>query len=73
MDIYVSYESSEPINFKRFKEIWEDVMALKHKQHYEFFKNGVDIVDDDLVISENIFNDYEVSLKFNALDTIGKE
>jgi hypothetical protein len=71
VDIHVSYESSEPINFKRFKEIWEDVIGVKHKQHYELLKNGVDIVDDDVVISENIFNDYEVSLKFNVKDSLG--
>ena len=47
-------------------------MGVKHKEHYEFFKNGVDIEDDNQIISENIFNDYEVSLKFNVCDSVGK-
>lgn len=70
INIYVTYESSEPVSFKRFKEIWEDVMGVKHKQHYDLYKNGVDIVDDDMVISENIYNDYEVTVNLSIKEAM---
>lgn len=70
INIYVTYESSEPVSFKRFKEIWEDVLGVKHKQHYDLFKNGVAIVDDDVEISENIYNDYEVTVNLNIKEAM---
>ncbi len=70
INIYVTYESSEPVSFKRFKEIWEDVLGLKHKQHYDLYKNGVGIVEDDVVISENIYNDYEVTVNLNIKEAM---
>lgn len=70
INIYVTYESSEPVSFRRFKEIWEDVLGLKHRYHYDLHKNGVDIVDDDVVISENIYNDYEVTLNLSIKEAM---
>lgn len=70
INIYVTYESSEPVSFKRFKEIWEDVLGVKHKQHYDLYKNGVAIVDDDVEISENIYNDYEVTVNLNIKEAM---
>jgi hypothetical protein len=70
INIYVNYESSEPVSFKRFKEIWEDVLGVKHKQHYDLYKNGVAIVDDDVEISENIYNDYEVTVNLNIKEAM---
>lgn len=45
-------------------------MGITHKQHYDLYKNGVDIVDDDMVISENIYNDYEVTLKLDIKEAL---
>lgn len=46
VDIYVSYESSAPIDLRRYKEIWETSMGLRYDEHYAIIKNGQIISDD---------------------------
>lgn len=46
------------------------MIGVKHKQHYYLYKNGVDIVDDDMVISENIYNDYEVTVNLSIKEAL---
>ncbi len=65
VDIYVSYESSEPISLRRYKEIWGNVMGIEYNKEYALFRNGERISNDDALISDNIFNDYEVQMDLN--------
>jgi hypothetical protein len=40
-------------------------MGIQYNKEYVLFKNGERISNDDALISENLFNDYEVYLNFN--------
>jgi hypothetical protein len=51
------------MNLKRYKEIWEHVLGIEYGSHYILRKNGQRIENEDTIISENLFNDYEVFLK----------
>ena len=40
-------------------------MGIEYNKEYTLFRNGERISNDDALISDNIFNDYEVQMNFN--------
>lgn len=40
-------------------------MGIEYNKEYALFRNGERINNDDAVISDNIYNDYEVQLNLN--------
>jgi hypothetical protein len=40
-------------------------MGIEYNRQYTLFRNGERINNDDALISDNIFNDYEVELNLN--------
>lgn len=40
-------------------------MGIQYNKQYALFRNGERINNDDALISENLFNDYEVYLNLN--------
>jgi hypothetical protein len=40
-------------------------MGIEYNKEYALFRNGERINNDDALISDNIYNDYEVELNLN--------
>jgi ribosomal protein L25 (general stress protein Ctc) len=40
IDIYVQYESSDPISLKRIDKVWKNLMGVEYKNHWVMNKNG---------------------------------
>jgi hypothetical protein len=40
-------------------------MGIEYNKEYALFRNGERINNDDALISDNIFNDYEVQMNLN--------
>ncbi len=62
LDITVQYESSEPINLKRIKQIWEHNYGIKYDTRWIFDKDGQVVESEDTIISQNFPTLYRATL-----------
>ena len=63
IDIYLTYESSEPISLKRYKQIWEHLIGAKYDTHYVLHKNGEALLNDEFILSGSKEGELEVRSK----------
>ncbi len=64
VDIFISYESDDPITLGKYKKLWEKLLGIQYNSHYFLHSNGEYISNDDIIMShhELLNSPYEVFL-----------
>jgi hypothetical protein len=64
VEISIHFESSEPITYRRYKDIWKYIMGFNDKEDYELRLGNRLIKDDEMVIDDSGIRDpiFDMSL-----------
>ena len=58
-------ESNEPITYKRYKDIWKNIMGFNDREDFELRFGNKLIIDDDMVIDDSGMRDPTFDLQLH--------
>lgn len=68
LDIFMQYESSEPISLSRINEIWSSSVGEEHVNKWILNRDGRRVEsNEDIIVSEDYQSEYESVFDVNSI------